>query len=474
MLRSGPVQREPHFQFFGVPVYVEPFHFILSALLGWQLHGMTVSALLYIPIVFMGVLLHEMGHAAAVRRFGASPLIVLGGMGGVTVFRAALTPGRSFIVSFAGPAVGLVLGGAVLLWQMYSPVALPPLAQVAVQDFIWVNFGWALFNLLPIQPLDGGQMLRAVLEKFFAARGVRIAYGISLVAALGMVAVGLSFGSLFTIMMFGFYAMGSYRALTEQSAWAARSAPQKPRVVATPVPPRRGAVSLEAELQRGWQALEEGRPLMVRMIGESLLLRADSPEERYEVIHLVAWGRLLSGDPRAARNALAMLPTGRLPDALLEGAILLELGESGPAVPLLIEGIRGRPDDFVAARLAKAVALSGQIDPVLGLLAKDVDAKGVGARPFQLVVADLFGAKRFAQAAEVGERVFQTFQQAMDAFNVACALGRAQRADEALVWLEKAVDAGLADPKVIDSDGDLAPVRSLPGFQAVREKAGLG
>lgn len=476
------MQREAHFHFFGVPVYVEPLHFVVSALFGYMQYGLTASAAIWIGLVFVGVLLHEMGHALVGRRFGQDPFVMLSGWGGLTTWLSprALSPGQQVLVSFAGPAVGLALGGGVWLWYTYTPMALPPIVASAVNDFIWVNFGWAIFNLLPIFPLDGGQISKATLEKFFGVRGMRWSHLISVLLAVGMVALFLPLRAIFMVLMFGQLAFLNWQHFQAAGRWIDRTKPGKPRASVTPVAPARGSArqvaaqaTLDAELQRGWQALEDGRPLMVRMIGESLLLRAETDDKRYEVIHLLAWGRLLGGDARAAKNALSLLPKDKLPDALLEGAVRLELGEAEAAVPLLAEGIRGRSDDFVASRLGKAVAMSGLHAPVARLLEDEKSAKEIGARSFQVVVADLFAARRYEASADMGRLVFARFGQGADAFNVACSLGKLSRSEEALGWLHKALDAGLKDPEVLDTDEDLSDVRALPGFQAVREKAGL-
>ncbi len=477
------MQREPHFHFLGVPVFVQPMHFLIAALLGWMRHGgLNASAAIYVVLVFVGVLLHEMGHALVGRRFGLDPFVELVGWGGLTHWGPGrmLTPGQSILMAFAGPAVGLALGGGLWLWYVNVPIPMHRLLHLAIGDFIWVNFGWALFNLLPIFPLDGGLIMRSALEKFFGIRGVRWAHLVSLILAIGLVALSLPLMAIFMMAMFGQLALVNWQAYRLAGQWIDKVKPMKSRISATPVEPARGSAretatraTLDAELQRGWQALEDGRPLMVRMIAESLLLRVDSDAQRFEVIHLLGWGRLLGGDARAARNALALLPKDKLPDALLEGAIRLELGEAEAAVPLLAEGIRGRSDDFVASRLGKAVALSGKVEPVSRLLEDQAAANEIGARSFQVVVSDLFASRRYEAASDVGQLLFARFGQGADAFNVACALGKASRADEALVWVEKAIDAGLKDPKVLDTDADLADVRALPGFQTVRAKAGL-
>ncbi len=477
------MQREPHFHLFGVPVYVHPMHFAVGLLLGWMRYrALNASVAIYVVLVFVAILLHEMGHALTARRFGLDPFVELVGWGGVTHFGGGrlLSAGRSILVAFAGPAVGLALGGGVLLWRMYTPIALAPMLASSMDDFVWVNLGWAIFNLVPIFPLDGGLMLRTALERFFGVRGVRWAHLASLVLAAALVALSIPLMQIFMIAIFGQLAFVNWQHFQAAGRWIDRVGNARRRITTTPVPPasqpaREGAApaSFDAELQRGWRALEEGRSLVVRMVGEALLLRVESDAQRYEVLHLLAWGRLLSGDARGAKSALGLLPKGKLPDALLEGALRLELGEAEQAVPLLAEGIVGRSDDFVASRLGKAAALSGVVAPIRRLLERGDVAKEIGARSFQVVVADLFSARRYEAAIELGQLLFTQFGLGADAFNVACAFGKLLRGDEALRWLDRALDAGLDDPSVLDTDADLSDVRSLPGFEALRAKAGL-
>jgi hypothetical protein len=81
-------------------------------------------------------------------------------------------------------------------------------------------------------------------------------------------------------------------------------------------------------------------------------------------------------------------------------------------------------------------------------------------------------AERFQAAAEVGEQVFAAGPRsaAQTAFEVACSWARAGRPDEALRWVEAAVDAGFKAPGLLDSEPDLAAVRDLSGWAAVRSR----
>lgn len=471
---------EPHFYVGRTPVRVEPWFWISAVIFGALNHsGNFTLVALWVPIMFTGILLHELGHVYAGRVFGLESAVVFTGLGAYTFWpnqRRALPVWGQVMVSFAGPFMGLVLGG--LTWYLANRYAAEldayPIAREAIADVIFVNFGWALFNLLPIVPLDGGNIKLALLGGIFGNGGRRFAHLLSVIFSAALVALALAWRSPYLGVMFALLGFQNYQRWRTDGEFADRIRPRKPepqRPTRSVPPPAQQ--SIDDQIVRGYQALEAGKPLEVRMIAESLLLRQLDDDQRNDVVHLSAWGRLLAGEARAAKNALALLPPNRAPDALLEGALKLELGQAGEAVPLLVEALRGRNDDFVAARLGKAVALAGRTDEVESLLASP-DATTIGVRPFQIVAADLFGAKAYERAARLGEQLFDRFGDARDAFNVACALGRASRPDDALAWLERAIQAGLPDPRVLDTDGDLASLRALPEFASLREKAGLG
>jgi len=149
------------FTFAGFPVAVQPWFFVMAWLIGRGIPDLP-GQLLWIGVVFVGVLLHELGHAVAARRLGFAPEITLHMMGGLTSWR----PTR-----FAGPAVGIAIGIAALVAR-HGGLAAPATVTGRVLDFaVWVNLGWGVLNLLPVLPLDGGSIVATAATALLGRRG---------------------------------------------------------------------------------------------------------------------------------------------------------------------------------------------------------------------------------------------------------------------------------------------------------------
>ena len=194
------------FRLFGFPVRVEPWFVVVAAVLGWNSDSTIGSLLVWIAVVFVSVLVHELGHAVAARSRGADPVrIDLYGFGGLTRFSPRRPLGRveAAGISLAGPFSGMALGGVVAL--IVAVVGLPDgdLPEFAVRAALWVNLGWGLINLLPVLPLDGGHVLTAVLPGDEGARHTRAAWAsvvIGAAAAVAFFAIGLPFGAMLFVM----------------------------------------------------------------------------------------------------------------------------------------------------------------------------------------------------------------------------------------------------------------------------------
>ena len=200
-------------------VTVHPSFWLMGALLGLGTlegpKGHPVKLMLWILIMFLSILWHELGHAIAFRRCRMESEIVLYSMGG---YAAPLAPGhltrnQDIFVSLAGPLMQLAVGIPLYLvsrWGYFDSFLVGrEFAHDALVMVIWINIFWALVNLLPVLPLDGGRISRALC----GPRNLRTALWISVIAgaaaAVGMLMLGMPYGGLF----FGLLAFNNWQQL---------------------------------------------------------------------------------------------------------------------------------------------------------------------------------------------------------------------------------------------------------------------
>lgn len=141
--------------------------------------------------------------------------ITLFAFGGFTSWSSSrdLGPGRRFVISAAGSAVGIVAGLGVLgIGQLGLLSDLPELVIVFLQSFVWAGLVWGILNWIPILPLDGGHMLQHALEAVAPKRASSIARVVSLIAGVVVVAVAWRYEQRFLAI---FVAMITFMGLRE-------------------------------------------------------------------------------------------------------------------------------------------------------------------------------------------------------------------------------------------------------------------
>jgi Zn-dependent protease len=189
------------FSFAGVQVYLHFTWFIVAALYVGQLaqryHWPGWGAVEYIGI-FVIVLLHEFGHAFACRQTGGqADHIILWPLGGIAFVNPPPRPGAYLWSIAAGPLVNVVLlpvlTGALYLaqWGQWSG---DPFQLVA--SLWYINAGLLIFNLLPVYPLDGGQIVRGLLWYVVGPiRSLQIASAIGFIGAILLALYAFRIGS---------------------------------------------------------------------------------------------------------------------------------------------------------------------------------------------------------------------------------------------------------------------------------------
>ncbi|MDP9145058.1 MAG: site-2 protease family protein, partial [Actinomycetota bacterium] len=182
---------------------------VVAALLGLSSGRLSLVAA-WIGVVFVSILVHELGHALTARSFGAEVEIELNGIGGLTSWSGAeekFGPGRRAAVAAAGSAVGVLFGGLIWLAARFTG----PFSDVTgfvVTNLIWVNVFWGLLNWLPIRPLDGGHLLTSLLQKVVPSKAERISNVVFLITAVGALAAALWFRLFFIALLAGWLVMG--------------------------------------------------------------------------------------------------------------------------------------------------------------------------------------------------------------------------------------------------------------------------
>lgn len=172
--QRGPALR---FRLFGTPIRIGigfPLTIVAVPLLLLGERGRDPKFLLaWLALVTVSVIVHEGGHVAALRMYGFRPEVSLNTFGGLTSTAedGHLSPARSILVSLAGPAAGIMLG--VTIESALVPIGGQGVLWLRSASWL-VNIGWSLINLLPIMPLDGGHVIRELVEVASRKRGVTV------------------------------------------------------------------------------------------------------------------------------------------------------------------------------------------------------------------------------------------------------------------------------------------------------------
>lgn len=269
---------------FGIGIYVHWTFLLLAAYVlfhNYSLAGadLALYSLALLNAVFGCVVLHELGHALAARRFGIPTRdITLYPIGGVArLERMSERPWEEFWIAVAGPAVNVVI--ALFLWLVLPLGGLLPGAEAVHQlgrgnlllDLMVVNGFLVLFNILPIFPMDGGRVLRALLSLRLGrlrATEWAVAVGVVLAALLGFVGLLIEWYMLLVVIAFVFFA-GQQELAAVRYSEARRQAepvdviPVEAEVLdVIPVPSEQAFSGLAFDARIGaWVVWRNGRPV---------------------------------------------------------------------------------------------------------------------------------------------------------------------------------------------------------------------
>lgn len=420
------VSARAHFRLAGVPVRIEPFFWLGALLLGLDLADAGLVAQ-WVAVVLVSLLVHEMGHALALRVFGAPASIVLHGFGGFTLSNRRLGRVRSIVVSLAGPLSALVLLGIPMALVRDSSLGrdlqfdyLFSNSSFGWWPIIWflayVNVWWSLANLLPIRPLDGGNVLAELI-------GTPRARLVSIVVA-GAAAVAawrLDDDFRYSSFLLGFLAF-----LNLSEHLRDRAGPAGPSVFDVAAPDATPSGS---------------RPRTGSSPGGTAGRRVGPPTGRSD----------------ASQTGAS--------DSFAVGVAAARHGDLGPLVAAYRRQ-RGGPTSLATARALEA---DGQAIAV----GRALLASGMVDDAAASLQTHLHYAEAFASAAVLGTlRHPVSSARAQTAFDTACSWSRAGDLESAGSWLRQAIDDGFASAPLIDGEPDLAPLRADPRWAALRARLG--
>ena len=240
----GKTNYDLNFSVMDVPVRVHPMFWLIVLIFSMQGKGSSFFTVLLTHgfAIFISVLAHELGHALVGRMFGSRGVhVVLHGFGGVAIGAHGRTKLENVQVIAAGPFMGFLLSlpfaitmVKTLYGQLFVQRYLPFLSNY-VHDFVnatggttylgngylyhfvlsmlWVNVIWGILNLVPIYPLDGGQICSELISRNNIFGPNPLVHKISIGVAVAISVFFLSSGQVYATFLFGYLGYINYKML---------------------------------------------------------------------------------------------------------------------------------------------------------------------------------------------------------------------------------------------------------------------
>jgi Zn-dependent protease len=459
-----------------IPVVVHPSHFLLAGLIAFMQVGMgtgqplglgelvlalpgepgygrlvAFATVAWVAIVFVSVLVHELGHALASVAFGYRPEIQLAGLGGNTQPNA---PGpipwlKRIGLTLAGPFAGAALGVVCLFAARSVQGAL--FAEYVLLCAFAANVFWAALNLMPVVPLDGSHVLDALFTRLFGKAGFVASQAVGLLVGAGLAVVFYRMGNFIGAFIFG---MGAFTAFRLIAAYLRGDAPAR-----APQGPYAEALAKAARLLQQEQldeAAAEAERILEGDADRSTVARAH---------HLLGWIELKRGNGRAALDHFAQVDRLHVEEEALAAAFSL-IGDDARALGFWELAYRERPSPTVLHEWAATLLRLGRTEQAARLPGVDL------AIAHRMAARTAFLRRDFLASARYAERSVELRPSQQAAYDAACAYAQAGSPAAALGMLERASSLGFKDGGYASTDEDLAPLRGDPGF--ARWLASLG
>lgn len=519
------------FHVLGIPVTVTPMFWLVSLLIASGRSAHPMLLLEWVVVVLASILVHELGHAAVVVAMGEKPWIELHGMGGSAYAPNSQTwkGWQRVALALAGPFAGVGFGLLLIVGIAITSAAGIPIegtATVVLDDLLWINLGYGLLNLVPILPLDGGHVLREIVDGITGVKGHPATNVVSFVIAAIVVVASFAFGQPVLAFLVGWVAIRQVQML-RHNVQRRKDAEIQPRIDALVAKLNGNDVSILQDLaaiqdlrakakspdnlanlgilevvvltdlgraeeaaarvdEIGWDAFQPA-------VKASIALHLKDPEARD------AWfGRILQGTATPADVLVRYLasvaredrwdevqstldsPSGKAltADHLLWTAnSVREMGGSAMATGRLLREAEARSASLaVAMHQAFDAAWFEDVDRAATWVGKAVD-RDPRAAPEAFTRATVWSwlsVELERHGRDEANVALLKHQEALgegtpfSAFNLACLTARAGDVAGAWPHLEQAVARGWSELDTLEADADLAPLREDPRYASLR------
>jgi Zn-dependent protease len=351
----------------------------------------------YAALVFLTLIVHELGHALCALAFGSRALITLHVLGGHTAIEPRLSRGRDVIAMLLGPVASIAFGSLLVAVRSHIP------EHQGLDLAAYVSLAWGVVNLLPVLPFDGGRVLLTLVGEKHRSSALLISGALAAVIAVEGLLV---LHSPVLIFLFG------AAALSSLLGWAKQ---------------RRAEIEhhlgLPEQLERARTLLSEAEPERARELATRVGVRAHSNATANSAWELVAWAELDLGSVEDAYSTLSRIrPTASIPCHAL-AAIEVARGKPRNAITLL-ESARASGELSVGATkllidlYVRAEALDRACDVASGALSV------LDAQDTRRVIETAFEANAFAPATTLAGELFAITASPDDAVSQAYGLAR--------------------------------------------------
>jgi len=310
--------------------------------------------------------------------------------------------------------------------------------------------GWGIFNLLPILPLDGGNVAYSIEQMVTKRPSGVITRALSLIIAVGVGLWALSIGGWWIVFLMAIFALNNGRALfqlfqTDQDE------------------------SVRPLLDQARDAVKNDDGATAVQLAKEAMKSAHSEEVEEEAHRILLIGLILGGDIEQAKKEADRLQAVYGHTALLRALAGFERDQLPRAIPVIEYSYPTSPSPELNYTFADVLIAAGRLREASELIARQQNPRYAAASYVALQTA-AFNSGEFDLSSEAGRQALERKKDPAIAYNIACAEARAGRADEALVWIERAVEMGYRAVEAMASDSDLETLRSRPEFEAICER----